>query len=150
VLNDDATSLERHGIKPSAQRVAIARYVLHTQDHPSADEVWREVRRAFPIVSRATVYNTLKLFVEKGLLRQLVLTEGRLVFDPKVDKHHHFIDEDSGKIYDLPWEAMQVSRVEQLEGFDVRDYQVLVRGKKRKTNPTHDPTFQRRKHENRR
>jgi Fe2+ or Zn2+ uptake regulation protein len=141
VLTDDATILETHGIKPSAQRMAIACYVLHTGDHPSADEVWANVRRAFPMVSRATVYNTLNLFVEKGLLRQLVLTEGRLVFDPKVDKHHHFIDEESGKIYDLPWDTMQVSRVEQLEGFDVRDYQVLVRGKKRKekrqTKPKH-------------
>lgn len=135
MLSDDATTLETNGIKPSAQRVAIARYVLHTQDHPSADEVWGQVRRAFPIVSRATVYNTLNLFVQKGLLQHLVLTEGRLVFDPNVEKHHHFIDEDSGKIYDLPWDAMQVSRVEQLEGFDVRDYQVLVRGTKRATKP---------------
>jgi len=132
MLSDDAMTLETHGIKPSAQRVAIAGYVLHTKDHPSADEVWGKVRRAFPMVSRATVYNTLNLFVEKGLIRHLVLTEGRLVFDPNVDKHHHFIDEDSGKIYDLPWDTLKVSRVEQLEGFDVRDYQVLVRGKKRK------------------
>ncbi len=144
MLSDDATILETHGIKPSAQRVAIARYVLHTQDHPSADEVWGEVRRAFPMVSRATVYNTLNLFVRKGLLRHLVLTEGRLVFDPNVGKHHHFIDEDSGRIYDLPWDTLKVSRVEQLEGFDVRDYQVLVRGKKRETKPKpkHKLTFQ--------
>ncbi|HET6417396.1 MAG TPA: transcriptional repressor [Polyangiales bacterium] len=132
MLSDDTTTLETHGVKPSAQRVAIAGYVLHTKDHPSADEVWEKVKRAFPMVSRATVYNTLNLFVEKGLIRHLVLTEGRLVFDPNVDKHHHFIDEDSGKIYDLPWDTLKVSRVEQLEGFDVRDYQVLVRGKKRK------------------
>jgi len=131
MLSDDTTTLETHGVKPSAQRVAIAGYVLHTKDHPSADEVWEKVKRAFPMVSRATVYNTLNLFVEKGLIRHLVLTEGRLVFDPNVDKHHHFIDEDSGKIYDLPWDTLKVSRVEQLEGFDVRDYQVLVRGKKR-------------------
>ncbi len=129
----EAAVLEAHGIKPSAQRVAIANYVLHTDEHPSADEVWERVKRAFPMVSRATVYNTLNLFVAKGLLRHLVLTEGRLVFDSNVDKHHHFIDEETGKIYDLPWDTLEVSRVEQLEGFDVRDYQVLVRGKKRQT-----------------
>lgn len=129
----EAAVLEAHGIKPSAQRVAIANYVLHTDEHPSADEVWERVKRAFPMVSRATVYNTLNLFVAKGLLRHLVLTEGRLVFDSNVDKHHHFIDEETGKIYDLPWDTLEVSRVEQLEGFDVRDYQVLVRGKKRRT-----------------
>jgi Fe2+ or Zn2+ uptake regulation protein len=139
---NDATILETQGIKPSAQRLAIARYVLHTQDHPSADEVWGEVRRAFPMVSRATVYNTLNLFVQRGLLRHLVLTEGRLVFDPNVEKHHHFIDEDSGRIYDLPWDTLKVSRVEQLEGFDVRDYQVLVRGKRRETKPKPELTFQ--------
>jgi Fe2+ or Zn2+ uptake regulation protein len=93
--------------------------------------VWRRVREAFPLVSRATVYNTLNLFVAKGLIRELVLAEGRLVFDANVDRHHHFIDEDTGKIYDLPWRALTVSRVKELEGFEVRDYQVLLRGSKR-------------------
>ena len=82
------------------------------------------------MVSRATVYNTLNLFVSKGLLRNLVLTEGRLVFDPNVDKHHHFIDEETGKIYDLPWTTLDVSHVDEIEGFEIHDYQVLLRGKK--------------------
>lgn len=129
----DSALLEDHGIKPSAQRVAIAKYVLHTDEHPSADEVWTRVQRSFPMVSRATVYNTLNLFVEKGLLRHLVLTEGRLVFDPNVNKHHHFIDEETGRIYDLPWETLDVSRVDQIEDFEIHDYQVLLRGKKRTT-----------------
>lgn len=82
------------------------------------------------MVSRATVYNTLNLFVAKGLLRHLVLTEGRLVFDPNVEKHHHFIDEQTGRIYDVPWKALDVARVDEIEGFEIRDYQVLLRGKK--------------------
>ena len=132
---DEAALLEERGIKQSAQRVAIARYVLHTDEHPSADEVWARVKQAFPMVSRATIYNTLNLFVEKGLLGHLVLTEGRLVFDSNVDKHHHFIDEDTGKIYDLPWDTLKVSRVEQIKDFDVRSYQVLLRGSKREKKP---------------
>jgi len=129
----EAALLEQHAIKPSAQRVAIASYVLHTDEHPSADEVWTRVSQTFPMVSRATVYNTLKLFVERGLLRQLVLTEGRLVFDANTDKHHHIIDESTGKIYDLPWDHVTVARVDQIEGFDIRDYQVLLRGSKEDT-----------------
>lgn len=128
---DEATLLEAHGIKASAQRVAIARYVLHTDEHPSADEVWARVKKSFPMVSRATIYNTLNLFVAKGLLQHLVLTEGRLVFDSNVERHHHFIDEETGQIYDLPWDTLKVSRVEQIKGFEIRDYQVLLRGKKR-------------------
>lgn len=130
--HDETSILKGHGINPSAQRVAVAQYVLHTDQHPSADEVWSRARKRFPQLSRATVYNTLNLFVEKGLLRQFVLTEGRVIFDPKTDDHHHFIDEDSGKIHDVPWDAVKVSKVSTLDGFEVREYQVVMRGKKRR------------------
>lgn len=134
----DAVSVLRdHGIQPSAQRVAVARYVLRTDEHPSADKVWSRVRRQLPILSRATVYNTLNLFVRKGLLQELVLAEGKVIFDPKVERHHHFIDQATGSIQDVPWEAVRVSNVEGLPGLDVREYQVVMRG--RRTPPGRKP-----------
>jgi len=133
---DESRLLRDHGISPSAQRVAVADYVLHTQDHPSADEVWTRVRSRFPHLSRATVYNTLNLFVEKGLLRQFALTEGRVVFDPHVGDHHHFIDEETGQIFDVPWDAVTVSGVEGLAEIDVREYQVVMRGKRTRRKDT--------------
>lgn len=131
--------LQKHGIQPSAQRVAVAEYVLATQEHPSADEVWARVKVTFPMVSRATIYNTLHLFTEKRLLRELVLTEGRVVFDPNVQRHHHFIDEETGAIHDVPWEALDVGRVEELKDFDVREYQVVLRGRARKSRSRNSP-----------
>lgn len=125
---DDAHQLKQHGIQPSAQRVAIAEYVLHTTEHPSADLVWKRVQARLPYVSRATVYNTLNLFVEKGLLRSLSLADESVVFDPKTDRHHHFIDEETGEIHDVPWEKVQVCNVEALRGFEIHDYQVVIRG----------------------
>jgi Fe2+ or Zn2+ uptake regulation protein len=122
--------LRCHGVQPSAQRVAVAEYVLYTDEHPSADQVWTRVRKTFPMLSRATVYNTLNLFVEKRLLRELVLAEGRVVFDPKVEPHHHFIDDVTGSIHDVPWSAVEVRRVDGLEGFTVREYQVVMRGQR--------------------
>ena len=104
--------LRDRGIQPSAQRVAVAQYALTTEDHPSADQVWARVRKSFPMISRATVYNTLNLFVAKGLLQPLVLAEGKVVFDPKVDRHHHFIDEDTGSIHDVPWQALEVKNIQ--------------------------------------
>jgi Fe2+ or Zn2+ uptake regulation protein len=123
--------LRSHGIQPSAQRLAVAAYVLDTEAHPSAEQVWGRVRERFPMISRATVYNTLNLFVEKGLLRQLALSEGKVVFDPKVEPHHHFIDEGTGRIHDVPWHSLRVSRVDALDGLDVREYQVVMRGRHR-------------------
>jgi Fe2+ or Zn2+ uptake regulation protein len=128
---DDIALLEERGVQPSAQRVAIARYVLHTDEHPSADQVFAKVKRSFPMVSRATVYNTLNLFVEKGLLREHVLAEGKSVFDPNLAPHHHFIDDETGAIFDVPWGAVRVSNVQGLDDFDVREYQVVMRGKRK-------------------
>src|SRR5437868_3316613 len=121
---DVVARLREHGIQPSAQRVAVAAYVLATDEHPTADRVWERVRSgwgasragaspvpggpAFPMISRATVYNTLRLLQRKGLVRELVLTEGSVVFDPKVERHHHFIDDETGRIEDVPWGALQV------------------------------------------
>ena len=130
-MHDDVIArLEAHGIQPSAQRVAIARYVLATDEHPSADQVWDRVRRDVPVVSRATVYNSLNLFVNKGLLRELVLAEGKVVFDPNVERHHHFIDDRTGRIHDVPWDALSVSDTNALPGFEVREYQVVLRGRR--------------------
>lgn len=123
--------LERAGIRPSAQRVAIASYVLDTEDHPTADAVWQRVKADFPMVSRATVYNTLQTFREHGLVQQLVLAEGSVVFDPKVEPHHHFVDDQTGAIHDIPWSALRVGKVDELEGVDVREYMVVVRGTKK-------------------
>ncbi|APR81230.1 Peroxide stress regulator [Minicystis rosea] len=134
-MKDDAVSaLRERGIQPSAQRVAVAEYVLSTDEHPSADEVWIRVQQSFPMISRATVYNTLNLFVEKGLLHEHVLAEGRLVYDPNITKHHHFIDEATGRIHDIPWDAVRVEGVESIGGgFSVRAYQVVMRGKKKRS-----------------
>lgn len=118
------------GIQPSAQRLAVAQFVLSTDAHPSADEVLAQVQQGFPMLSRATVYNTLNLFVEKGLLRQLVLAEGKTVFDPRLEAHHHFIDEDSGRIEDVPWDSVKVGDVKGLKGYEVREYMVVMRGRK--------------------
>ncbi len=122
--------LREHGIQPSAQRVAVADYVLRAKDHPSADQIWHGVRAGFPMLSRATVYNTLNLFVEKGLIREFILAEGKLVYDPNLERHHHFIDEGTGAIHDIPWEAVKVGGVDALQGVNVRDYQVVMRGTK--------------------
>jgi Fe2+ or Zn2+ uptake regulation protein len=121
--------LEQHGIQPSAHRVAVAGYVLSTDEHPSADTVLAKVAASFPLISRATVYNTLNLFVEKGLLRELYIAEGKVVFDPNLGRHHHFVDQQTGSIHDIPWDAVQVCNVEHLTDYEIFDYQVILRGR---------------------
>lgn len=110
--------------------MAVAKFVLNTNEHPTADRVWTTVNENFPMISRATVYNTLHLFVEKGLLKEVHVTGGSVVYDAHTEPHHHFIDESTGAIHDVPWDAVDVCRIENLKGFDVNDYQVVMRGRK--------------------
>ena len=132
-MGSTAERLRKNGIHPSAQRVAVGDYVLATDAHPSAEQVWVEVRARLPVISRATVYNTLNLFVRKGLLRQIQLADGKIGFDPNLEPHHHFIDEATGVVHDVPWDALEVRRVEALRGVEVREYQVVLRGRSGRT-----------------
>jgi Fe2+ or Zn2+ uptake regulation protein len=65
------------------------------------------------------------------LLRRLTFAEDSIVFDPKTETHHHFIDESTGTIHDVPWDKVQVCNIESLRGYVVEDYQVILRGRKR-------------------
>lgn len=133
MLKQIEMTLRDRGIQPSAQRVAVASYVLQTREHPSAEAVFRRVRESFPWISRATVYNTLNLFVEKGLLQKLAIAEDSVVFDPITAMHHHFIDEATGAIHDVPWERVKVCNIESLQDYQVEHYQVVMRGKLKET-----------------
>jgi Fe2+ or Zn2+ uptake regulation protein len=125
-------ALRQRGIQPTPQRVAVAEFVLQTDTHPTADEVWATVRRRCPTLSRATVYNTLNLFAEKGLLKLQPLKDGVIVFDPHVEPHHHLIDDETGKVFDVPWNAVKIAGAATVEGFEVREYQVVMRGRRRR------------------
>jgi Fur family peroxide stress response transcriptional regulator len=131
-LDGQILRLREQGIHLTPQRLAVADYVLTTTSHPSAEEVWTQVQRSCPTVSRATVYNTLKLFAGKGLIKAHCMREGALVFDGRVEPHHHFIDDETGLVYDVAWDAVVVKGATGLRGFDVNDYQVVMRGKRRK------------------
>jgi Fe2+ or Zn2+ uptake regulation protein len=130
MVRDVIGLLREHGIQPSAQRVAVARYVLVTEAHPSADQVFAKVKRELPTISRATVYNTLHAFVEAGLLREVILTPGRVAFDPNLTPHHHFVDEKTGTIVDVPWSAFEVHQRHDIEGLEISEYQVVLKGRR--------------------
>src|SRR3989338_10685179 len=95
-------ALKALGIRPTLHRLAVAKVLLPNRDHLSADQVWELVRREFPAISRATVYNTLDLFAEKGLVCRRVIKHGTAVYDPVTEQHHHLVEEETGRVYDIP------------------------------------------------
>ena len=117
--------LRGQGINPTKQRVQIARAFFSRCIHLSADDVLRLVNSESERVSKATVYNTLTLFVEKGLIRQVVADPSRIFYDSNTSAHHHFFDVESGKLTDIDTTDLKVSGLPplpsgtQLEGVDV-------------------------------
>ena len=99
------------GIRPTGQRVRIAALLLSAPQHLSAEQILDSLRAAGARVSKATVYNTLNLFAERGLIRQLSVDGSRAWFDSNVDAHYHFHDTSTGALIDVPIPDVEFSRL---------------------------------------
>ncbi len=99
------------GIRPTGQRVRIASLLLSAPQHLSAEQILDNLRSAGARVSKATVYNTLNLFAERGLIRQLSVDGSRAWFDSNVDAHYHFHDVTNGALSDVPVSDVEFSRL---------------------------------------
>jgi Fur family peroxide stress response transcriptional regulator len=93
--------LRKKGYKATPQRIAICRFVLHSRDHPSAQRVYYEVKKVHPTVSLATVYKTLQILREHGLVQELDLPESQARFDSYVEPHINLICTRCGNIQDF-------------------------------------------------
>ncbi|OHD11465.1 MAG: hypothetical protein A2Z96_04550 [Spirochaetes bacterium GWB1_48_6] len=120
--------LRDRGIKASFQRIKIYDYLQCSFTHPSVSMIYEDLHPQIPSLSRATVYNTLNLFLEKKLV-QVVNTEGSEARFDLADPHHgHFTCESCGTIIDIPLDKAP-ALPEGLTGFEVFETQLHFRGK---------------------
>ena len=109
ILNDTNMSkesarrvLSQHHIKPTAQRLDIA------ITHLSAEDVIMRLNSNTDGISRATVYNTLNLFVDKGLLRRVIIDSSKIYYDSKTKPHSHYFNVDTGEILDFEFDDIKI------------------------------------------
>ncbi len=120
-----AAILRQHGINPTHQRIEIARVLLECREHLAADQILARVNTTYAEASKATVYNTLRLLVERKLIRELVVDRVHVVYDPNTAPHHHFYDVVTGRLTDIPADTIAVTGLPPLppgtvaEGVDV-------------------------------
>lgn len=106
--------LENHGIRSTSQRVDIAKILLAKPQHLSAEQVLAQVNTEDELVSKATVYNTLNLFVDKGLIKQVVIDSRYVFYDSNTEPHYHFYNEDTGLLQDIEDKGMIVKDIPKL------------------------------------
>ena len=90
----------KNGYKATSQRLAISKLILSRKDHPSADQIYQDLKEEFPTISLATIYNTLRILVELGLIQELGFNEGSIRYDPYMELHINLICSKCGKIED--------------------------------------------------
>jgi len=123
-----AALLRMHEINPTSQRVEIAQALLAHGGHLSAEEIFTLVNNESARVSKATVYNTLGLYVERGLIREVVADPTRVFYDPNIAPHHHFYDTSTCQLMDIPAEDVQIHSLPALpEGMRMEGVDVIVR-----------------------
>ena len=94
-------TLRKNGYKATTQRIAICRFALHSRDHPTAQRIYNEVRKMHPTVSLATVYKTLQILTEHGLVQELDLPQSQARFDSYVGLHINLVCMQCGNIQDF-------------------------------------------------
>lgn len=120
--------LQDHGVLPTPQRVEVAEILLSKPQHLSADQIIDRLRAAGSSVSKATVYNTLRLFSETGLVRELNVDPSRRFYDSTTHAHHHFYHVDTGELSDIPDDQVTIMGLPPLpEGTERDGVEVLIR-----------------------
>ncbi|MCE5182172.1 MAG: transcriptional repressor [Betaproteobacteria bacterium] len=120
-----AELLRQHGINPTHQRIEIAHALFSKQEHLSADQILAIVNTKHSETSKATVYNTLNLFVERKLIREVIVDPSKVFYDPNTHEHHHFYDVVSGQLTDIDAADFKISGLPKLpagvitEGIDI-------------------------------
>ncbi|HBG65037.1 MAG TPA: transcriptional repressor [Treponema sp.] len=93
--------LQAKGIRPSQQRLAIYAYVKQHRTHPTTDAVYTALSPDYPTLSRTTVYNTLHLFCERGLIQKVCIEDEEIRYDAELREHIHFKCSCCGEIFDI-------------------------------------------------
>lgn len=125
---DLAKRLSVCGIAATPQRLQIAELLFRKPQHLSADQILASLNHGATHVSKATVYNTLRLFSDKGLVREVIVDPARVFYDPTTHAHHHFYNTDTGELEDIAPEQVKFSQLpEPPEGTEHAGVEVVVR-----------------------
>ncbi|BAI93093.1 MULTISPECIES: Fur family transcriptional regulator [Limnospira] len=121
--------LKGKGLKVTPQRFAIYANLLSRADHPTAEQLLTDLNKDFPVSSQATVYTSVQLLKEVGLVREVLLEQGIARYDGNVAPHHHFQCRECKAIADIAWEKLSQVDLSQLgSGLVAESYEVTVHG----------------------
>ena len=119
---------DQHGILPTPQRIEVAEILLSQPQHLSAEQIIDRLKSLNSGVSKATVYNTLNLFAERGIVKEIMVDPVRKFYDSTTTPHHHFYNLDTGELRDIGHDEVSFGELPDVpEGTTLDGVEVLVR-----------------------
>ncbi|MEC9376101.1 MAG: Fur family transcriptional regulator [Pseudomonadota bacterium] len=116
------------GIKPTSQRIEVGLMLLETPIHLSADQILSNLRAEGSHISKATIYNTLNLFINHGLAREVLVDSTRQFYDSSPQPHHHFYNVDTGELIDIQLDEIEINSLPELpHGTEAQDLELIIR-----------------------
>ena len=97
----------KNGYKVTTQRLAIYKFILKREDHPNAEQIYQAIHNDYPTISLGTIYKTLHLLKEIGLIQELGFNEGSIRYDPDMKIHINMVCTKCGKIHDYKPENIE-------------------------------------------
>lgn len=121
--------LKEAGLSATSQRIGLCKYVLCEAKHPTVEDVRNWADSKGLKTSLATVYNTLNALCKAGMLKDLRFPHmDKVIYDNNVDPHHHFLDETTGKIIDIPEIDFEYNNKLGHE-YEIHDVDIIIRGR---------------------
>ena len=125
--DDLAAELISGNIRPSLQRLKVLEYLDDHETHPTADEIYTDLQKEIPTLSKTTVYSTLSALAEADMIRVIHIGDNEYRYDIRTEDHGHFKCESCGTIYDFRVDLSSLD-TDDLRNFEVRDKNVYFRG----------------------
>lgn len=119
--------LKEKDIRPSYQRIKVYQYLMEKENHPTVDTIYKALSPEIPTLSKTTVYNTLNLFIEKGITNVIVIEENETRYDACISLHGHFKCEVCDEVYDIEVDNALLDSKD-LKGFHVKENHIYFKG----------------------
>ncbi len=124
------------GVRPTFQRIKVLEHIYKLRyAHPTVETIFESLHKELPVISMATVYNTMNAFHKKGLLNAITITGEEFRYDPNTENHHHFLCLKCGKIYDIDIECpIALNRKKAIDGHKIEEVHGYFKGICRECN----------------
>lgn len=119
--------LRIHGIRPSHHRIRVYHYLVEKRNHPSVDVIYQELVREIPTLSKTTVYSTLELFLEKGVVSLITIDENERRYDADTSLHGHFRCNTCGRIFDVRLNT-GIGDLNGMDDFEISESHIYFKG----------------------